>query len=207
MIRSRRRNVRGDGVHGEAPAWTLTVPDAHRALRTGSDDGGPLRAAQGAERAGGRVLCAFAAVVFAALALAATVPLTRTVELSGRLVPERVIPVRTLYRGLVAEVLVAAGDTVTAGALLARLDGRALHAEREALGRASRLPPNGRRLPVRPWHRSPEGGRARRPRRGPRRRRPGRGRRREGSLRRHRGVACKLARSHGSRRRHRRPPP
>jgi multidrug efflux pump subunit AcrA (membrane-fusion protein) len=71
--------------------------------------------------------------VLAALTLAATVPLTRTVELSGHLVPERVVPVRPLHHGLVAEVLVAAGDTVAAGALLARLDGRALHAEREAL--------------------------------------------------------------------------
>ena len=52
---------------------------------------------------------------------AATVPLTRTVTLPGRLVPERTVRVRAGEAGLLTDLLVAAGDTVAPGQLVARL--------------------------------------------------------------------------------------
>ena len=63
----------------------------------------------------------------------ATVPLTRTVELSGYFAAERVVPVRPQISGQVAGVFVSAGDTVEAGQLLALLDGYDLSAERAQL--------------------------------------------------------------------------
>ncbi|OZC01351.1 biotin/lipoyl-binding protein [Rubricoccus marinus] len=60
-----------------------------------------------------------AAIVAAVAAL--TVPVTRTVEFDGQLVPERVVPIRAEEPGLLTEIYVAAGDTVRPGQRLARL--------------------------------------------------------------------------------------
>lgn len=109
-----RRLLGGDGIAGvELPGeGVLAVPDAATALGTG-----PERA----RRSTHRVLRAVVLVCTLAVVGALTLPIERTVELDGRLVPERVVPIRPFLDGLVSEVLVAPGDTITSGKLLARL--------------------------------------------------------------------------------------
>jgi multidrug efflux pump subunit AcrA (membrane-fusion protein) len=80
-----------------------------------------------------RVLRIAGLVLVAALVAGASVPLTRTVELSGYFAAERVVPIRPQISGQVAGVFVSAGDTVEAGQLLALLDGYDLSAERAQL--------------------------------------------------------------------------
>lgn len=120
---TRTRTPSGDG-RSESALSELALPDSAGALGTE-----PERARRSARRVLRTVgaLCALAAVG------AATVPVERTVELDGRLVPEHVVAVRPLVGGLVAEVRVAAGDTVAVGDTLALLDDHALRAERDAL--------------------------------------------------------------------------
>ena len=72
-------------------------------------------------------------VAVALIVAGATVPLTRTVELSGYFAAERVVPIRPQISGQVAGIFVSAGDTVEAGQLLALLDGYDLSAERARL--------------------------------------------------------------------------
>lgn len=114
--------TQGDGTTtAAAPDWTLTVPDTGRALGTEVEPSGSPRPSQGAERAGRRILRAvgLAAVLVAVAAL--TVPITRTVEMGGQLVPEHVVTVRAAEPGLLTEVHVTAGDTIRPGQRLARL--------------------------------------------------------------------------------------
>ena len=126
--------MQGDGISTrQAPvraaprAWTLTVPDTSQALGAPAAGGGPQRpgsrfsGAEGAERAGRRILRAVGWIGVLAVGVALTVPITRTVELDGQLVPERVMSVRAAESGLLTEIHVAAGDTVRPGQLLARL--------------------------------------------------------------------------------------
>ena len=114
--------MHGDGsTRTDAPAWTLTVPDAARALGDLSDTSGLQQPAQGAERASRRILRAVGLVAVVAAVAALTVPITRTVEFDGQLVPERVVPIRAEEPGLLTEIYVAAGDTVRPGQRLARL--------------------------------------------------------------------------------------
>ena len=101
--------------------WTLTVPDPAQALGGPRDMSGPERPAQGAERASRRILRAVGLMAVVALVTALTVPITRTVEFDGQLVPERVLPIRAEDPGLLTEIYVAAGDTVWPGQRLARL--------------------------------------------------------------------------------------
>ncbi|MAQ94497.1 MAG: hypothetical protein CMM84_13345 [Rhodothermaceae bacterium] len=114
--------MHGDGsVAEESPGWTLTVPDARRALGGPPASDGPPPPSQGAERAGRRILRAVGLAGVLACVAALTVPITRTVDLDGRLVPERVLPIRAAEPGLLTDILVAAGDTVRPGQLVARL--------------------------------------------------------------------------------------
>ena len=108
-------------VRAEPRAWALTVPDTSQALGATAAGGGPQRPAQGAERVGRRILRAVGFVGVLAIVIALTVPITRTVELDGQLVPERVISVRAAESGLLTEIHVAAGDTVRPGQLIAGL--------------------------------------------------------------------------------------
>ena len=80
-----------------------------------------------------RVLRVAGLVAALLIVASATVPLTRTVELSGYFAAERVVPVRPQISGQVAGIFVSAGDTVEAGQLLALLDGYDLSAERAQL--------------------------------------------------------------------------
>ena len=114
--------MQGDGsVAEEPPRWSLTVPDARRALGGPSASDGPPPSSQRAERAGRRILRAVGLAGVLASVAALTVPITRTVDLDGRLVPERVVPIRAAEPGLLTDILVAAGDTVRPGQLVARL--------------------------------------------------------------------------------------
>ena len=90
----------------------LALPDP--ATARGTEPERARRAARHTVRAVG-VICTLAATC------ALSLPVERTVELEGRLVPTHVVPVRPLLDGLVVEVLVAPGDTVGPGRLLARL--------------------------------------------------------------------------------------
>ena len=120
--------IQGDGATtGDAPRWALTVPDTRRAL--GGPDapkGAPTRGsrssgADAADRAGRRILRALGVAALAGAVAALTVPITRTVELDGQLVPEHVVTIRAAEPGLLTEVHVAAGDTVHPGQVIARL--------------------------------------------------------------------------------------
>ena len=95
----------------------IAVPP-REALTGGDDD---ERDPRRAERATRRVLRASGALLLLAAVGAATVPLTRTVELGGQLVPERTVAVRASEGGLLDRVGVAAGDTVRPGAHVASL--------------------------------------------------------------------------------------
>ena len=120
---SQQLPISGDGI-GERPFPELALPDPAAAL--GSEP-------ELARRTARLVLRTVAAVCVLAAVGIATVPIERTVELDGRLVPEHAVPVRPRIGGLVAEILVTAGDTVAVGDTLARLDGHALRTERAAL--------------------------------------------------------------------------
>lgn len=109
-----RRLLGGDGIAGGGPhtEGVLALPDP--AIALGTEPERARRSARRVLRAVG-IVCALAATG------ALTLPIERTVELDGRLVPAHVVPVRPLLDGLVTELLVAPGDTVTTGRLLARL--------------------------------------------------------------------------------------
>ena len=124
----------GDGTaHSNPPAradargWTLTVPETAHALRdpnAGSGTqrpGSRLSGAERAERASRRILHAVGLAAVLGAVAACAIPITRTVELDGHLVPERVVYVRAAEPGLLTEIHVAAGDTVQPGQLVARL--------------------------------------------------------------------------------------
>ena len=114
--------MHGDGTATtEPPQWTLTVPDAARALGGPNDASGPQPPVQRAERANRRILRSVGLIVVLGAVASLTVPITRTVELDGHLVPERVVPIRAAEPGLLTEIHVAAGDTVRPGQFVARL--------------------------------------------------------------------------------------
>jgi len=122
--------IQGDGASTVCPdtpvregsrAWALSVPDTGRALGSSDGLGEPQRPAQGAERAGQRILRTAGLLTLLGAVAALTVPITRTVELDGQLVPERVVPIRVAETGLLTEIHVAAGDTVLPRQLVARL--------------------------------------------------------------------------------------
>ena len=103
-----------------------TAPPARPALAvppsTALTDGhGQTEGPRRAERASRRVLRMTAGLLVLAAVGAATVPLTRTVELDGQLVPERTVAVRAAEGGLLDRIDVAAGDTVRPGAFVASL--------------------------------------------------------------------------------------
>lgn len=104
-------------------ARTLAVPDPGLAL---SEDGPPGRPRRAGTDAACRVLRGAAWTSIVAASAVLTVPLARTVELDGRLVPERVTTVRVSEPGLLEELAVAPGDTVAPGQLVARLRSPAL---------------------------------------------------------------------------------
>lgn len=117
-------------------AGTLAVPDPNRAFRLDGGPRAPWPTTSSTDRAARHVLrAAGLAALFGALA-ALTVPLSRTVELDGELVPERILTVRAAEPGLLDEVAVSAGDTVAPGQLVARLRSPALD---EALRTSPRL--------------------------------------------------------------------
>ena len=154
--------MQGDGsVAEESPRWSLTVPDARRALGGPSASDGPPPPSQGAERAGRRILRAVGLAGALAFVAALTVPITRTVDLDGRLVPERVVPIRAAEPGLLTDILVAAGDTVRPGQLVARLRSPDLdEAVRTSIGHDPALLARRARLDVvaPPWsERQPDG--------------------------------------------------
>lgn len=101
--------------------WTLTVPDTDRALGIPAPGGDPSRPSRGADRAGRRILRAVGLAGVLAVVISLTVPIPRTVDLDGQLVPERVVSIRAEEPGLITEIHVAAGDTVLPGQLVARL--------------------------------------------------------------------------------------
>lgn len=125
-MRTDRPRASGDGSVREISArWTLTVPDSASAL-TLPDPAGPASdpnsvGARSVDRVGRRVLRAFALLLVVGGVTAATVPITRTVTLEGHLVPARTVSVRAEEPGLLANIHVAAGDTVRPGQLVARL--------------------------------------------------------------------------------------
>lgn len=108
-------------VRAKTRAWALTVPDSGRALGGPHDPGAPQRPAQGVERAGRRILRTVGLLILVGVGVALIVPLTRTVELDGELVPERVVPIRAAESGVLTQVHVAAGDTVHPHQLIAEL--------------------------------------------------------------------------------------
>lgn len=114
--------MHGDGsVAREPPRWPLTVPDARRALGGAATSDGAPPPSQSAERAGRRILRAVGLAGVLAAVVALTVPITRTVDLEGRLVPEHVVSIRAAEPGLLTEIHVVAGDTVRPGQHVARL--------------------------------------------------------------------------------------
>ncbi|GAB5550148.1 MAG: hypothetical protein SangKO_099080 [Sandaracinaceae bacterium] len=115
-----------------APTWTLAVPNAGHALRdadacqTSQPSGGP-------ERASRRIFHASVLGIVLASVVATTVPITRTLQLDGQLVPERIITLRAAESGLLTDLHVAPGDRVMPRQLVARLHSPAL----DELARAS----------------------------------------------------------------------
>ncbi len=91
------------------------------------------------DRAARRVLRSAGALALIAAAGATLVPVPRTVTLDGHLVPARTVLIRAEEPGLLTHVLVAPGDTVQPGALVARLQSPALDEAFRTADR-SRLP-------------------------------------------------------------------
>ena len=118
---------RSDVARAAARGWTLTVPETTQALGDPDTRSGPQRpgsrdAGAGRVESASRHILRTVGLVAALGAVAAcAIPITRTVELDGHLVPEHVVPVRAAEPGLITEILVAAGDTVLPGQLVARL--------------------------------------------------------------------------------------
>lgn len=134
------RVPQGDGHpanHSSASrAGTLAVPDPDQAFRLDNGPSTPRPSTSGTDRTARHVLrAAGLAALFGALA-ALTVPLSRTVELDGQLVPERILTVRAAEPGLLDEVAVSAGDTLAPDQFVARLRSPALD---EALRISPRL--------------------------------------------------------------------
>lgn len=108
----------------DAPSsWGLVIPNTKRALGSSTSSDSTQRPT---ERIGQLILRAVMLAGGLLVGIAIALPITRTVELNGQLVPERVVSIRSEEPGLLSEIQVVAGDTVRPGALVARLRSREL---------------------------------------------------------------------------------
>jgi multidrug efflux pump subunit AcrA (membrane-fusion protein) len=91
-------------------------------------DADKLPGARVVRRAAGLTVAVFAGLIVIALIVSAFVSINVTVDAPGMLEPVRLWPVRSRESGVLAEILVSAGDTVRVGQVVARLDPLALNA-------------------------------------------------------------------------------